>query len=207
MRVVGAFSRETAVAALLCLALAGCRHQDTAPALPAPARTPDIYVPPPPEPSLPPMQAPPPKSVTEVKPTVTPEVKPKKRRKVTSTPPPAVSQPPAKPVAETVDSSTVAPGVAVAAATPPASTALGDLSPGGGSSPQQQQQVADRITAVEHRLNDLPSHTTDDQKKQISQVRLFLKQATDALKTGDSEGAANLATKAGLLLDDVLKSS
>jgi hypothetical protein len=82
---------------------------------------------------------------------------------------------------------------------------LGDLSPGGGSSPQQQQQVADRITAIERRLNDLPARTNDDQKKQISQVRLFLKQASDALKTGDSEGAANLATKAGLLLDDILK--
>jgi hypothetical protein len=205
VRAVRAVCRDGVVTALLCLALAGCRHQDPVPALPAPARTPDIYVPPPPSPSLPPMQAPPPKSVTEVKPTVTPEIKPKKRKKVTPPAPTvAIAQPP-KPIAETLDTTAVAPGAAVAPATPPPSSALGDLSPGGGSSPQQQQQVADRITAIERRLNDLPARTNDDQKKQISQVRLFLKQASDALKTGDSEGAANLATKAGLLLDDILK--
>jgi hypothetical protein len=52
-------------------------------------------------------------------------------------------------------------------------------------------------------VTELPATTSDDQKKQVMQVRQFLKQASDALKTGDAEGADNLATKAGLLLDDI----
>ena len=59
-----------------------------------------------------------------------------------------------------------------------------------------EQLIADR-------LNELPGANGDSQKKQVLQVRLFLKQASDALKTGDAEGAENLATKAGLLLDDI----
>jgi ABC-type sugar transport system substrate-binding protein len=52
-------------------------------------------------------------------------------------------------------------------------------------------------------VNEMPTPSSDDQKKQVMQVRQFLKQANDALKTGDAEGADNLATKAGLLLDDI----
>ncbi len=66
-----------------------------------------------------------------------------------------------------------------------------------------QQEVSGHISAVEHRLSGMPAATSDEQKKQVLQVRLFLKQAADALKTGDAEGADNLATKAGLLLDDI----
>ena len=83
-----------------------------------------------------------------------------------------------------------------------ASAELGALSPGGDSSPRQQQ-VAGHIATVEHRVDELPASNSDAIKKQILQVRQFLKQASDALKTGDAEGAENLATKAGLLLDDI----
>ena len=205
MKVFPAVCRDGAVVAALCLALAGCRQEPPTPPTPSPALTPIVYVPPPPQPDLPPMQAPPPKSVSEAKPTVTPEVKPKKRKKTTTPAPTVAATPPPKPATEVSDTTVPAPGVAVAPATPPVSSALGELSPGGASSPQQQQEVADRIAVIEHKLNDLPAPTLDSQKKQVAQVRLFLKQASDALKTGDAEGAGNLATKAGLLLDDILK--
>ena len=46
---------------------------------------------------------------------------------------------------------------------------------------------------------------TDEQKAQVSKVKNFLKDAQDALKSGDAEGAKTLATKAKLLLDDLEK--
>jgi ribosomal protein S20 len=39
----------------------------------------------------------------------------------------------------------------------------------------------------------------------VSKVRNFWKDAQDALKSGDAEGAKTLATKAKLLLDDLEK--
>jgi hypothetical protein len=174
-------------AALLCVALAGCHHQPKVPPLPPQAQTPNIYIPPPPQPNLPPMEAPPPASVTDVKPTVKPSVKPKKHK---------------KPPSKSTEDATPTPAPPPVSSESAASAELGALSPGGESTPRQQQ-VAGHIAAVEHRLSELPTTGSDDQKKQVLQVRQFLKQASDALKTGDAEGAENLATKAGLLLDDI----
>jgi hypothetical protein len=142
------------------------------------------------------MEAPPPASVTEVTPAKA-RVKPKNHAK--KPPVQTAALPEARPLGDV----SAPAGSPPAPAEDPAST-LGALSPGGASTPQQQQ-VADAISAVQHRLNELPAATTEEQKKRVTQVRLFLKQATDALKTGDAEGARNLATKAGLLLDDLSK--
>jgi hypothetical protein len=188
---------ELGAAIVLCVALTGCRHQQ--PATPLPPQTPNVYVPPPPQPNLPPMQAPPPASVSDVKPAKA-RVKPKNH---TKKPPLQTAALPEVKSAGDVPAPSVSPAAAAAPAEDPAST-LGALSPGGASTPQQQQ-IGDAISAVEHRLKELPAATTEEQKKRVTQVRLFLKQATDALKTGDVEGARNLATKAGLLLDDLLK--
>jgi hypothetical protein len=178
---------RSGIAALLCTALAGCHHQPLVPALPPQTQTPNIYLPPPQQPNLPPMVAPPPAVVTDVKP-VKPRVKPKQHKK------PA----PAKPAEEPTPTEPVPAPAPESAAT----AELGALSPGNSSSPRQQE-VSRHISAVEHRLDELATAASDAQKKQILQVRLFLKQATDALRTGDAEGAENLAVKAGLLLDDI----
>jgi hypothetical protein len=181
----------------LCVVLAGCHHQPQAPALPPKAQTPSIYLPPPPQPNLRPMEAPLPSEVTEVKPTVKPRVKPKKHvRKPEAEKTEKAEETSQAPVPATVPADT---GVSSATA------ALGALAPGGTSSPQQQQAVANHIAAVTRRLQELPAQSAVAQRQQVSQVRQFLKQATDALKTGDAEGADNLATKAGLLLDDLTK--
>jgi uncharacterized protein HemX len=182
----------------LCVAMAGCHHQPQVAPLPAKAQTPSIYLPPPPQPNLPPMEAPPPREITELKSSDRPRVKQKKhvhkpaaqgtKSEEPQAPPPA-SMPAAVAPADT--------GVGAATA------ALGALSAGGTSSPQQQQAASNHIAAVTRRLQELPAQRADAQQKQVSQVRQFLKQAEDALKTGDAEGADNLATKAGLLLDDL----
>jgi len=167
--------------AVLGLLLTGCRHPNPVPSPPISAKAPTLLLKPPPVPHLPPMPTPLPASILEIPSTVTVRLRPHRR----IPPPPVVVAPalaPPPPVAE-----------------PPAS--LGTLSAGGNST--AQQQVADRILAIEHRLSDLPAALVEQQKKQVGEVRLFLNQALEALKTGDAEGAGNLATKAGLLLDDI----
>ncbi len=61
------------------------------------------------------------------------------------------------------------------------------------------------IATNEKRLNGLPAQLSDEQKAQISKVKNFQRQAQEALNSGDVEGAKTLATKAKLLLDDLLK--
>ena len=176
---------------LTSVLLTGCLfHRQQAPPLAPQAKTPNIYVPPPADSKLPPMEASDtPPTLTDAKPAAAEEAKPKKRVKRTVTPPPAAAP--------------------VATEPPPASTpavTLGELSPGGGAAnPRQQQEVLGKISAVERRIGDLPGGTAEREQKQIAKVRQFLKEASDALKGGDVEGAGILATKADLLMDDLTK--
>jgi ribosomal protein S20 len=103
------------------------------------------------------------------------------------------------PVPEPVQIASVAPPLS------PEETAIGALTPGGEMNPQTKQEAADLITSSEKRLNALPTQKAEEEKAQVSKVKNFLKDAQDALKTGDAEGAKTLATKAKLLLDDLEK--
>lgn len=83
--------------------------------------------------------------------------------------------------------------------------AIGALSAGGDDATHSTQQVQDLINAVLKRIAALTSQTLSAQRSEVRQVRNFLDQAQKALKSGDAEGAHTLATKAGLLMDDVEK--
>lgn len=177
------------VAPALCLVLAGgltgCHHKSLRSALPrgvlAPVDLEDVA-----PPESPPMIAelPPP----ELKPLPpAPLPKPTPRRK------------PPTPKEE------IQPPTQVASAAAPAELAIGDLSTGGDAAPQSQQQARDLIASIVKRISALPKKTLDGQKKQVNQVKHFLDQAEQALKTGDADGAVNLATKAKLLMDDLEK--
>ncbi len=94
--------------------------------------------------------------------------------------------------------------------TPPPSVpsedaAIGSLSLGGGGSPRAQREASDLIGSIGQRLNNLPSRKLTTDRAQVSRIRNFQKQAQEALKSGDAEGAKTLATKARLLLDDLQK--
>ena len=96
----------------------------------------------------------------------------------------------------------------VASAAPPPSpeeTAIGALTAGGEANPQTKQEAADLIASSEKRLNALSAQKAEEEKAQVSKVKNFLKDAQEALKSGDAEGAKTLATKAKLLLDDLEK--
>jgi ribosomal protein S20 len=87
----------------------------------------------------------------------------------------------------------------------PEVAAIGSLTAGGETNPQAKQEAADLIASIEKRLNALPAQVAEEQKTQISKVRNFQRQAQEALGSGDAEGAKTLATKAKLLLDDLVK--
>jgi hypothetical protein len=98
------------------------------------------------------------------------------------------------------------PDTAAAAPAPsPEDAAIGALTAGGETNPQAKQEAVDLIASIEKRINALPAQMTDDQKTQVSKIRNFWRDAQDALKSGDAEGAKTLATKAKLLLDDLEK--
>ncbi len=99
------------------------------------------------------------------------------------------------------------PPVQVATAEPPPDGAavIGSLTTGGPAAPAEQQRAGAAIVEVEKRLAGVPAAALDAQKDGMARVRNFLKQAHDALSSGDADGAMTLATKAKVLLDDLLK--
>jgi ribosomal protein S20 len=144
-----------------------------------------------PEPSNLPMVEVPPAKLPPV-PVSTDAGKPKRGKK----------KPPTKVVAPPV------PETQVATAPPAPSaeeTAIGALTAGGETNPQTKQEAEDLIASIEKRLNALPAQKAEEQKAQVSKVRNFWRDAQEALKSGDAEGAKTLATKAKLLLDDLEK--
>jgi ribosomal protein S20 len=172
----------------LTVGLGGCRHKTQVVILPAvltPVAVEDI-----PEPENLPMIAVQQTNLPPV-PAVASAEKPRRERKKPA--PKAVSVP------EPVQMASVAPPPT------PEDTAIGALTAGGEANPQTKQEAADLITWSEKRLNALPAQKAEDERAQVSKVRNFLKDAQEALKTGDAEGAKMLATKAKLLLDDLEK--
>jgi ribosomal protein S20 len=172
----------------LTVGLGGCRHKTQVVILPAvltPVAVEDI-----PEPENLPMIAVQQTNLPPV-PAVASAEKPRRERKKPA--PKAVSVP------EPVQMASVAPPPT------PEDTAIGALTAGGEANPQTKQEAADLITSSEKRLNALPAQKAEDERAQVSKVRNFLKDAQEALKTGDAEGAKMLATKAKLLLDDLEK--
>lgn len=178
---------QLAVVAWVCFGATGCRHKikpPPPPLLPAPSTVPLV---PAPEPSTPPLVQPVP-----VKQLPTPPANPirkKKKRK------PAVIAVPAPAPVE---------GMSNAPPSPPGDV-VGALSAGGDAAPAAQQKAASSIGQVEKRLTGLPSATLVEQKDGVARVRNFLRQAHDALNSGDFAAAATLADKAKVLLDDLLK--
>jgi len=78
----------------------------------------------------------------------------------------------------------------LASASPPSpeETAIGALTAGGEANPQTKQEAGDLIASIEKRLNALSPQKAEDEKVQVNKVKNFLKDAQDALKTGDAEG-------------------
>ena len=83
----------------------------------------------------------------------------------------------------------------------PEVSAIGKLSSGDPS--DLRQQAEDSITATERGLNGMGRTLNDSEQKTAAQIREFLKQARQALASGDVDGAHTLAAKAKVLLSEL----
>lgn len=132
-----------------------------------------------------PQPAPPTTPATDSKP-ATPPKKPAHPKKTT---PPATTT--AQPTQEASNTSNAAPSV----------SAIGELT--SGDSGTLRSQTEDSINATEKGVNSINRSLNDSELKTVAQIREFLKQARDALATGDVDGASTLAKKAKVLLAEL----
>jgi|SRR5271157_2778539 len=197
----------TILVALVLLTGMGC--QKKAPQIPGQAKAPaePIPTPLPPEiteetpPPPPPKPAPAPPKVEEPKP------QPAKHRKKKPSQPPATAQ-----SSEATTASSSAGSGAVASARPPANPA-NEAPPdtaiaanvSSAQLMQQKQTTAQLLDATEKTLNGLPRNLSGDEKELVAQIRSYLTQSRKATTDGDFERAYNLATKAHLLSDALVK--
>jgi outer membrane biosynthesis protein TonB len=189
---------------VLLLATAGCEkkkpqlpQQAMAPAEPIPTPLPAEITeatPPPPAPAAPPQETPKPEE---------PKPQPAKHHKrKPSQPPTQTSETNPQPSANTT----------IAAARPPANPAneappdtaiAADVS--SAQLVQQKQTTAQLLDATEKTLNGLPHDLSHDEVEMVAQIRSYLAQSRKATTDGDFERAYNLATKAHLLSDALVK--
>jgi hypothetical protein len=138
---------------------------------------------------------------------------PKKVRHKVKTPaakPPETAQAPAAGGASQSSSSG---SQASAQATPPETPAIvgtpspiGQLTTGDSATGEKaMRETADLIGETEQGLNAIKRALSTEEKVTATQIRTYLKQAQQALGTGDMDGAHTLATKAKLLLDELTK--
>lgn len=85
----------------------------------------------------------------------------------------------------------------------PGVSAIGQLSSGG--APDLRRQTVESIGATERGLNGIGRKLSDQEQKTAAQIREFLKQARQALASGDVDGAFTLAAKAKVLLGELGK--
>jgi hypothetical protein len=88
-----------------------------------------------------------------------------------------------------------------AAAETPAVSAVGQLS--SGEHADLRQQIEESITAIDRGLNGIGRQLSEPEQKTAAQIREYLKQAREALASGDLDGARTLAAKAKVLLGEL----
>jgi len=82
-------------------------------------------------------------------------------------------------------------------------SAIGQLSSGGPSDLHRQTDEA--ISNTERSLNSLGRSLNNPEQKTAAQIRAYLKQAREALITGDVDGAHTLVAKAKVLLNELIQ--
>jgi outer membrane biosynthesis protein TonB len=182
---------------LLPLLLAGCEHK-TPPAQPQTLAPPIVDTPPPKPATVSQADLPPP--VVGPVPPATPNTD--AGAKPTDTPKKTVRHP--KKPAATPAAPGAAPAQDAANATPtppPSVSAVGQFS--GGASGDLRTETEESISSTEKGVNGITRTLNDSEQKTTVQIREFLKQAREALATGDVDGAQTLAKKAKVLLAEL----
>jgi hypothetical protein len=85
-------------------------------------------------------------------------------------------------------------------------SAIGQLTTGDSASGERtKHETADLIGATEQGLSTIKRPLSNEEKATAGQIHNYLKQAQQALENGDADGAHLLATKAKVLLDELMK--
>jgi len=155
------------------------------------------------------VDTPPPKPATvspaDLPPPVVGAAKPDTTTKDTTPAPEPPKKPvhrPKKPATQTPSTTTPTPTQETASAGPvPSVSAVGKLTSGG--SGDSKSQTEDLINSTEKGVNGITRSLNDSEAKTASQIREFIKQAREALATGDVDGASTLAKKAKVLLGEL----
>lgn len=191
--------RQFATFVLVLLLLFGAACKKKKPQLPKQAQAPTIPISLPDKISeaTPPPVATKPTNEEPAPPPVKPKSQPRRRRKTT---PPAVTPP------ATIGTSTG--NTTIAAAHPPAEPAAdtaiaADISRE--QATQQKQTTAQLLDAAEKNLKTLPATLSSDQKAMVEQIKAYINQSHLATDDKDLERAYNLAQKARLLSDALVK--
>ena len=79
--------------------------------------------------------------------------------------------------------------------------AIGQLSSGDDAGARDQTENS--LNEIERGLNGVTRQLSDQEQATAAHIREFLKQAREALKTGDADGAGTLAAKAKVLLQEL----
>lgn len=204
------FGRQFAISTLVIalLVLAGCSKKK--PQLPPQAKAPIDTVavplpdeiseatPPPPQPA--PQPEPPPQEQPKPKPTT------HKKQKKQPQPPATTQGSPITPSAVASGTSTVAtahPPANPTAETPPDTAIAAGVTSAQLS--QQKQTTVQLLDATEKTLKDLNRTLSHDEEEVVSQIHTYVTQSRNATAAGDFERAYNLATKAHLLSDALVK--
>ena len=205
------FGRQFAVSILVIVlfALAGCAKKK--PQLPPQAKAPVDTIavplpdeiseaaPPPPQPT--PQPAPPPQEPPKPEPTTH-----RKKKKQAPPPAPAQSSPATPAPAPSSGNSTVAaahPPANPANEAPPDTAIAADVTSAQLS--QQKQTTAQLLDATEKTVNGLNRSLSHDEEEIVNQIHSYVAQSRKATSDGDFERAYNLATKAHLLSDALVK--
>jgi hypothetical protein len=89
---------------------------------------------------------------------------------------------------------------------PAAASPIGQLTTGDSAMGERtKHETADLIGETQQGLNGIKRGLSTEEKVTAAQIRTFLKQAQQALDSGDTDGGHTLATKAKLLLDELTK--
>lgn len=105
-------------------------------------------------------------------------------------------------------------GSTTAQVTPPAqlqpaavsNSAIGKLTTGDSASGERtKHETSDLIGATQQGLIAIKRALSNEEKATEGQIHNYLKQAQQALDNGDADGAHLLATKAKVLLDELMK--
>jgi outer membrane biosynthesis protein TonB len=186
---------------LLPVFLVACHKQQQAQVQPL---APPVEDNPPPPPSTAPVNLPPPVVTIPIEPTKNAPTPPAK--------PPAKHRKPKKPEGTPVGGATQTGGAqgsggqngtqeASNPAPSPGVSAIGQLS--SGDPANDKKETEDLIASTEHGLGGITRALNDTEQKTADQIREDLKEAKQALASGDVDGAHTLAEKAKVLLAEL----